>query len=267
MSMKGHLLRDFGIDLNIRNCEANGTQGAPFYVLDTAVNEGLKTAVTCIRLISLKLGRSWNLATISSMESSEPAFVKISLNVILLTKDEYITETVNYYFHLQVLPGELTKNFNHPVLGLDKTTGLIIPLSLGWVQFDTHRLNELKGMGTTYEFSSQFLKASIYVYDDGHVDIGTGVSARLSEEFEVAITQIQEVYTDYQLWGSPSKEDTFLCQYFCSKTTLSILAMTAIDGQFVKFRLTGPIYPELKEAIKSTLVAFQHLAMLAISNR
>ena len=37
MSMKGQLLRDFGIDLNIRNCEANGTQGAPFYVLDTAL--------------------------------------------------------------------------------------------------------------------------------------------------------------------------------------------------------------------------------------
>ena len=44
-------------------------------------------------------------------------------------------------------------------------------------------------------------------------------------------------------------------------------AKTGVDGQFVKFRLTGPIYPELKEAIKSTLAAFQHLAMLAISNR
>ena len=60
MSMKEQLHEDFGVDRNIRNCEANGTQSAPFYVLDAAVNEGLKTAVTCIRLISSKFGRSWH---------------------------------------------------------------------------------------------------------------------------------------------------------------------------------------------------------------
>jgi len=265
MGTKEQLHKDFGVDLNIRNCDANGTQVAPFYVLDTAVNDGLKTAVTVIQLFSKMLQRTWRLDTISSVEYSVPSLVKISLNVIVLTDDEYITETVSYYFHLQCVQGELTQTFNHPVIGLDKTTKLIIPQSLGWVQFDTHHLNEPKEIGITYEFGSRFLKLGIYAYDGGHDDIGVGMSDRLSGEFETAITQVQQIHTDYELWGSPSNEDAFLCQQFCSKTTISILAMIAINGQFVKFRLTSPFYPELKEAIQSTVGEFRHLTMLVCS--
>ena len=105
MGTKEQLHKDFGVDLNIRNCDANGTQAAPFYVLDTAVNDGLKTAVTVIQLISKMLQRTWRLDTISSVEHSVPSLVKISLNVIVLTDDEYITETVSYYFHLQCARG------------------------------------------------------------------------------------------------------------------------------------------------------------------
>ena len=265
MSMKERLLEDFGVDLNIRNCEANGTQVAPFYVLDTAVNDGLKTAVTVIQLISKMLQRTWRLDKISSVEHSNPVLVKINLSVILLTDDKYTTETVSYYFHLQGVKGELTQNVNHPVLGLDKATKLIIPQSLGWVQFDTYWLNEPKEMGITYEFGSRFLKVGIYVYDGGHDDMGVGMTDRLSEEFENAITQVQQAHADYKLLGSPSNEDAFLCQQFCSKTTISILAITAINGQFVKFRLTSPFYPELNEAIQSTVGEFRHLTMLVCS--
>jgi len=62
-----------------------------------------------------------------------------------------------------------------------------------------------------------------------------------------------------------SNEDAFLRQQFCSKTTISILAITVINGQFVKFRLTSPFYPELNEAIQSTVGEFRHLTMLVCS--
>jgi len=267
MIMKQQLLADFGVELNLGDDEGCGTKGAPFSVLDTAMNDGLITAVTCLQMISKNLERTWQLNAISTVDDIEPALIKISLNVVLLTVDQYITETVSYYFHFENIKDVMPTNLTSPVLGLDSATELIIPLSLGWVQFETHRFNEPKEMGVTYEFGSRFLNAGIFIYNNGYDDIGHGLSMRLPAEFKAAIGQVQEAYPDFELCGSVENHGTVWSQRFSSDAKTSILAMAAINGNFVKLRLTSPHYQELEEAIQRTFGEFRHLTRLAISNQ
>ena len=259
LNIKDRIKIDFGIELNLGEGLFKGDRTEPVLVLDEDLEKATLTSLKYLRYINEARNRYWKGTDTEIINKDSHVQIQFSLEEIILNVEDYYIDQTKYYFDCPNIAYSDSLAIYQPIIGLDKQTQMYIPYVLSWCRFDDYTVNSPDSMGRTYSFSSNNIRANLYVYDRGLNNIGSGINDSVRAEFMDNVAEINLVHPHLELWGSSVDLDDVLMQFYLSENIVSVLVLTSLKDQFVKLRISASSEPELDGCLKETISAFRFL--------
>lgn len=248
MSIKDQIKKDFGHDLNIG--EGSLTRDNPMPILDEKPRDAAYTERIFVRDIHIAKGKLWKINKRSLFDYEDKTLIKLNLDTVEFDFKEQkaITENVAYYF----LP--VRKALGHiATVNLPDDDAFGLPYSIGWFHYDGFQVND-EALGTTYFFNNLYSKMSIYIYDLGIKDIVDGFSPTLEQLAMNVVSEIKLMNQSYESQTGMYRDDVAMVQEFFNEDEYSSVLLSAVNGKFIKVRITGEQWPKMIEIYREVLM-------------
>jgi len=251
MTLREQIKKDFGHDLNIG--EGSLTRDNPMPLLDDKPRDAAHTERMFVRDINIAKRKLWKINKRRLVDHEDKTLIELNLDTVEFDfkEEKAITENVGYYF----LP--VRKALGHiATINLPDDDAFGLPYSIGWFHYDGLQVNDDE-LGTTYFFNNLYSKMSIYIYDLGLKDIIDGPSPTLEQHAMNVISEIKFLNQSYESQGGIYKDDVVLVQEFFNEDEYSAVLLGAVNGKFIKVRITGKRWPKMLEIYREVLMGIK----------
>ena len=251
MNIKEQIKKDFGHDLNIGSGSLTKTDPLP--LLDEKPIDAAYAERVFVRDIHVAKRKIWKINFRRLIDFEASVLIQLNMDTIKLQDQQVISETVSYYF----LP--VRNAIGHlPSVNLPEEDSFKLPYSIGWFHYDGFHINEDE-LGTSYFFNNLYSKMAVSIYDLGKKDIPDGVSPALEQHAMDVISEVKVVNPSYEMLGETHKDDAIVFQEFLNKDAYSALLMGAVNGHFIKVRVTGEPEGKLVAICRESLMEIESM--------
>lgn len=244
-TLRDRLLRDFGVDLPIR--DGSGQEAEPIVVTAADLQEAVDTQIEVLRCLGEAHRVAWRLIG-QELVSAVRKIVRVDIETVAPLEHEVVNRKEARYFLLEALSADGT-TFSLPVPSgfADLRSGVRLPTQLGWLHLSGATDNEpdSPGLGWSVAYDSLAIQGTVYVYDKGERRNSADVeSVRIVEEFRSAVADAIDVNPGAEIKHQAMFKDSsgrgrcLLAILDLPGDSMTAVLLTTSNGCFVKARIT-----------------------------
>lgn len=244
-SLRERLLDEFGVDLPIHG--GPGLATSPIVVTAADPQDAVDVQMQVLHCLGKGSGAAWRLIG-QEVVAPEQGVVRAAIESLVPRDQEVVTRQEDVYFVLEALPRDAaTTSLPTPSGFVDPRSGVHLPQQLGWLHLTGAIDNEpgSPGLGWSVAYGAPAMQGTVYVYDRQARNLTDDVeSQRVIDEFRSAVADALSVNPDAELKHQAMFKDSSgrgLCHLAIldlPDDTMSAVLLTAVNGCFVKMRLT-----------------------------